>query len=458
MPLIKWITKSEHPYDSFYYYNSDTLAYVLVRLELDRQGATPDPGVFSLIKRYVGFISSKSGYDFNDSTRWTVNASNHIVYKKEAGLNEVLPKEPQIGHIPVNFTLSAKAQHPRHIHISNEITANYSLPVNSKGQPVTTEILDTIAKGTIGRPNAYFFCSANANSKVLADNIFLVYNEYIAGKQEFSGSIDHQFAEATTFFNTENLKLKHPPIPDEDPYANKYGLNEFIAGTELIDEPEIMVITTALKDYMIILISIVTDYVNRYSAAYGEEYKTDPDLWQRTISNLPLVSVGRFGKRRLLQSIRGVDIPSYLVYMILDLVPEKETPEMEEFFNYLQTQSEDIQRGIEEDNVLYPALTIGITVDIIRLGEEYIYIPKIKQFKTNFDKKNSGWTTSCCNEEHIDVDLEYQFTDYLFNYEALEDPEIRKYFDEFIERQRKAPIEKASTFFNHDFLPEEEPE
>lgn len=36
---------------------------------------------------------------------------------------------------------------------------------------------------------------------------------------------------------------------------------------------------------------------------------------------------------------------------------------------------------------------------------------------------------------------------------ALKDPEIKRDFDNFIQKQRKAQIEEADTFFNDDFPP-----
>ena len=65
--------------------------------------------------------------------------------------------------------------------------------------------------------------------------------------------------------------------------------------------------------------------------------------------------------------------------------------------------------------------------------------------------KNFSFSSSCSNVNRIKIEFEYKYAANVFDYEALEDPEIDKAFRDFVREQRKAQIEDADTFFNEDF-------
>jgi hypothetical protein len=88
---------------------------------------------------------------------------------------------------------------------------------------------------------------------------------------------------------------------------------------------------------------------------------------------------------------------------------------------------------------------------VTKVGEEIVYIPKIKQYKVKFDRANTTWSASCASVEFVDINFEYEYAVNVFDYEALEDAGIRKEFEQFIQKQRKAQIDKSTTFFNGDF-------
>lgn len=136
MPLKTWVTRPNHPFDSFYFYDSDTLAFVRIRLELGRTDANPDPGVFAKKIRYVAFVEDADEFDFEDFTRWSVNEYNQILYKISKTETKTLSRQPEAGKTPVDFTLNMHEDHPTFIHVGNLVIreADANLPQNSRGR------------------------------------------------------------------------------------------------------------------------------------------------------------------------------------------------------------------------------------------------------------------------------------------------------------------------------------
>ncbi|WP_244911250.1 hypothetical protein [Aeromonas bivalvium] len=61
------------------------------------------------------------------------------------------------------------------------------------------------------------------------------------------------------------------------------------------------------------------------------------------------------------------------------------------------------------------------------------------------DRHHGKFSSACASAEFVDIDFNSPYAANVFDYEALNDPVIQK--------QRKAPIEEADTFFNDDFPP-----
>ena len=87
----------------------------------------------------------------------------------------------------------------------------------------------------------------------------------------------------------------------------------------------------------------------------------------------------------------------------------------------------------------------------MKINNQIIFIPKIKQYKVKFDRSNTKWTGACVSYEYVDINFNYQYAANVFDYEALDDKSTREEFDKWIRKQRKAQIENSSTFFNSEF-------
>lgn len=261
-----------------------------------------------------------------------------------------------------------------------------------------------------------------------------------------------QFAEAEAFFNDVNLPTSARNVGG-DPYADKDGLVEFIVANELLDDPAVMARLAEQKAYLIAITSVVTAYINRYAEAYGEQYKTDADLWARALSKIPLMGPSKIDQQSYSRHIKGLSIATDFINFIMDVVVSQGTTALASFNKFLQKQGDAIRFGVENNKDFYKTITVGITVEVFKVGSELVYVPKIKQYRINFDRQNSKFTSACASAEFVDIHFNYLYAANVFDYEALKDPEIKRDFDNFIQKQRKAQIEEADTFFNDDFPP-----
>ncbi|MFM5748372.1 hypothetical protein [Aeromonas caviae] len=261
-----------------------------------------------------------------------------------------------------------------------------------------------------------------------------------------------QFTEAEAFFNDVNLPDTVRAVGN-DPYADKDGLVEFIVANELLDDPAVMAKLAEQKAYLIAITSVVTAYINRYAEAYGEQYKTDADLWARALSKIPLMGPSKIDQQSYSRHIKGLSIATDFINFIMDVVVSQGTTALASFNKFLQKQGDAIRFGVENNKDFYKTITVGVTVEVFKVGNELVYVPKIKQYRVNFDRQNSKFTSACASAEFVDIYFNYLYAANVFDYEALKDPEIKRDFDNFIQKQRKAQIEEADTFFNDDFPP-----
>ncbi|MGZ0717491.1 hypothetical protein [Pseudomonas palleroniana] len=259
-----------------------------------------------------------------------------------------------------------------------------------------------------------------------------------------------QLKEANSFF--DDPALKNVQLKDNDnPYADKDGLIEFIIGNELVNDPEVMKKISELKEYLIGMTSVVTNYVQRKAAAEGEQYKTDVKLWSLALSKLPLMGPSKIDEQTYSRHIRGVSIATDFVNFILDIVVSQGSTALDSFQKFLAKQGDALRFGVEKNKDFYRTITVGVSVEVFKIGNTIMYIPKIKQYRVNFDRSNSKFSSACASAEFVDINFAYQYGANVFDYEALKDPAIKKDFDDFLRKQRKSQIEDATTFFDDDF-------
>jgi hypothetical protein len=180
MPLKTWVTQPPRPFDSFYYYDTDSRYFVRIRLELGRTGPNPEPCVLAKRNRFIGFVDETKGFDFHEYDRWTVDKNEKIVYRIDEFNSRVLNNQPSTGKKVIDFSLGIGNTHPTFVHHGNAVAdPPFRLPENSKGKPVTEGMLNIIAQHMLGRDTTIPLGLSNSTPVQLADAIFKLYHEII---------------------------------------------------------------------------------------------------------------------------------------------------------------------------------------------------------------------------------------------------------------------------------------
>jgi hypothetical protein len=269
-----------------------------------------------------------------------------------------------------------------------------------------------------------------------------------------ANSYGSQLIEAYDFFSNPNLSKAWAPRAGDNPYADKDGLIEFFVGVELIDNPAVMQKLTELKKYLVSITSVVTSYVNRYAEHYQDpKFKTDADLWALALSKIPLMGPSKLDEQTYSKHIKGVSIAVDFVNFVLEIVASEGSSALTSFSKFLEKQGEALKFGVEKNADYYRTITVGVAVEVFTVGETIFYVPKVKQFRVNFTRENTKWSSACASAEWVDINFAYTYGASVFDYEALEDPDIKADFEKFIKGSQKAQIEDATTFFDADFPP-----
>jgi hypothetical protein len=137
----------------------------------------------------------------------------------------------------------------------------------------------------------------------------------LKSRENFAGQLEA----AAEFFDDPAYPAVEPP-PGTNPYADKDGLIEFIVATELVDNDEVMKNMVEQKKLLVGITSVVQDYINRYAAKNGPEFKTDAVLWQSTLDKIPLMGPGIQTKNTYSRTVEGVKIAKEFIEFIMELV------------------------------------------------------------------------------------------------------------------------------------------
>jgi len=268
----------------------------------------------------------------------------------------------------------------------------------------------------------------------------------LKSRENFAGQLEA----AAEFFDDPAYPAVEPP-PDTNPYADKDGLIEFIVTTELIENDEVMENLVEQKKLLVGITSVVQDYINRYAAVNGPEYKTDAVLWQSTLDKVPLMGPAIQTKKTYSRTVKGVEIAKEFIEFIMELVVSEGSSGLASFEKFLSKQGDALRVGVEENKDAYRSLSMGVTMEAFELGiGTVIYIPKIRQYRVDFTRENYKFSFACGSYEEIHIAFEMMYSAGVFDYEALEDPAVKKDFDDWLRGRRKAAIEDSTTFFDED--------
>ncbi|MBD1227645.1 hypothetical protein [Xenorhabdus griffiniae] len=236
------------------------------------------------------------------------------------------------------------------------------------------------------------------------------------------------------------------------------GLVQFIITANIVDKASVIQKMNEIKKVQIALSSIAADHIAKYTHVHGTEYKTDIQFWGEIMAKLPLMSIMNVESQTYQHEMKGVSIATNLLQLIMDIILNANSPSLKSFSDFLQKQGDAIRLGLKRNGDHYSTLTLASVIEAIGVEDRVMYVPKIKLYKIDFDRTNSEVTSNCASHENINVEFTYSSCISLFNYQALENHEVKIAFDNFILKNQKSSIENSDNFFSGEFktvLPKE---
>ncbi|PHM38795.1 hypothetical protein [Xenorhabdus innexi] len=234
-------------------------------------------------------------------------------------------------------------------------------------------------------------------------------------------------------------------------FSDTDGLVQFVIASQLNDKSRIIGKMDEIKKIQIALSSIATDYIIRYSDTRGRQYRTDVQFWGDIMGKLPLISVRNIENQTYQHVMKGFSIATNLLQLIMDIVVNANSPGMKSFSQFLQKQGDAIRLGLKKNNDRYSTITLASVIEAVGNENQVMYIPKLKLYKLDFDRTNSEVTSNCASNETINVEFNYSSCVSLFDYQALEDSEIKAAFERFLLKNKRKSIEKSDNFFSGEF-------
>ncbi|KAA5536148.1 hypothetical protein F0919_00305 [Taibaiella lutea] len=187
-----------------------------------------------------------------------------------------------------------------------------------------------------------------------------------------------------------------------------------------------------IKSYLKSFVSIMAEYINRYYEVKGPQFITDLDSWLRPLNALPLMSRANIEKHEFKRNEPGTEIASQLI----SLFYKPNSIASEEFKNFLRDRSRRIKDLINR-NGSFKMIFVVSSIEIVGNGSEQKHSAKIKLFKTELNKNNSGWIDNCNNSAKIDINVEYSLVISELNIAELRNNDTKKALDRFIQSTRK---------------------
>ena len=256
------------------------------------------------------------------------------------------------------------------------------------------------------------------------------------------------FSRADEFFEDESIDGLDD---DNNNYIDKDGLVQFIVAKELSNDPAVNKEVVRLSDTNIALSSIVNAYVNTLANTNNDPaIKKDPMVWWNAMNHLPLMGPSKIEGKTFKRQIKGIEVATDFINFILDAV-SSQGDALKSFQQYLEKQGEAIKIGTEQNKDTYNTITLSVVTEAMTVGEEIVYLPKLKMYYVAFSRENFTFSGVCASYKEVKIDFEYQEVTTLFDYKALEVPSVKEAFEKFVNGKRKKQIEDADTFFGGDF-------
>ncbi|CRL62421.1 MULTISPECIES: hypothetical protein [Proteus] len=258
---------------------------------------------------------------------------------------------------------------------------------------------------------------------------------------------DHYFAEPVTppFPQTLSMNALHSQnIKDSE------GLVQFIIASPKPFEPSEIEKMSQLKNIQIGLISIMANHLAALKKEDNEAYYR-PEHWLDTLNHLPLLGHNKVETKKLHKQTFDFSVAQAFIQLLLGAAINATSPALGEFIDFLRTQGQKIEIGLQKSLDSYQTITIAGITEILNHNNHLIFVPKLKILSLRFSYQSAKMLLASCIGSKFTLSLEYTTITSIFDTSALDDPLINQQFYDFLNKYRQLSIAKSDAFFSGDF-------
>ncbi|MFK7692710.1 hypothetical protein [Paenibacillus sp. HJGM_3] len=269
-----------------------------------------------------------------------------------------------------------------------------------------------------------------------------------------------QIAKAAQFFasvppasappspSTGTAKQSAPPTSPGSGSSDSDGLINFV-----VIEPDNMSSglkeeLASVKQDLLNLAGIGTAYVKSLAASKKDDsIEYSPDVWSDVFNHLPLMGASKFESQTYSNKVKGVEVATELLKLILDSISPSETT-LKDFAQFIASQGKSLKFEHHNDADGFQFGAIVILIETVISGNTQTLVPKLKGYFMTYDSKDNSWVSACVSYSEVDIDFSYQKAAAVFNYGALSDSDVRQQFDQFVKNSQIDDIKKSQGFFS----------
>ncbi|EEG83386.1 hypothetical protein PROPEN_04150 [Proteus penneri ATCC 35198] len=238
---------------------------------------------------------------------------------------------------------------------------------------------------------------------------------------------DHYFAEPVTppFPQTLSMNALHSQnIKDSE------GLVQFIIASPKPFEPSEIEKMSQLKNIQIGLISIMANHLAALKKEDNEAYYR-PEHWLDTLNHLPLLGHNKVETKKLHKQTFDFSVAQAFIQLLLGAAINATSPALGEFIDFLRTQGQKIEIGLQKSLDSYQTITIAGITEILNHNNHLIFVPKLKILSLRFSYQSAKMLLASCIGSKFTLSLEYTTITSIFDTSALDDPLINQQFYDF---------------------------
>jgi Virulence factor Evf len=240
-----------------------------------------------------------------------------------------------------------------------------------------------------------------------------------------------------------------PPAPPAPEPAPTGGLITYILASEKVS-PAAQKSLDDQKNYVISLAGVGNAYARKQA-----NDKKDPnlvynlDLWQQIYNNLPLMGPSQFVTQTYNETSAGIEIATKFIEVILGFAVSGGAA-LASFGKFLQGLGDNIKLGVTVKNQSYTTATIACVLRSQAAQPDAVEA-YLQGYWIDFTAKQTDVYLACATVEALQITFNYKFAQSLFNVGALDNPTVKKDFEDFLSGTQIDDIKRSQKFFGGDF-------